>query len=34
MGKTRIREASKIERAKELMDVSFDMTRFLKSLKP
>jgi BioD-like phosphotransacetylase family protein len=33
LGKTRIREKGKIERAKEIMDVEFDMKRFLKSLK-
>jgi BioD-like phosphotransacetylase family protein len=33
LGKTRIREKGTIERAKEIMDVEFDMKRFLKSLK-
>jgi hypothetical protein len=33
MGKTSIREKRKVERVKELMDVEFDMKRFLKSMK-
>jgi BioD-like phosphotransacetylase family protein len=33
MGKTSIREKRKVERVKELMDVEFDMERFLKSVK-
>lgn len=33
MGKTSIREKRKVERVKELMDIEFDMKRFLKSMK-
>ena len=33
MGKTNIREKHKVERVKELMDIEFDMKRFLKSVK-
>ncbi len=33
MGKTSIREKRKVERVKELMDIEFDMKRFLKSVK-
>jgi hypothetical protein len=33
MGKTSIREKRKVERVKELMDIEFDMNRFLKSVK-
>ncbi len=33
MGKTSIREKSKVDRVKELMDIEFDMKRFLKSFK-
>jgi BioD-like phosphotransacetylase family protein len=33
MGKTSIREKRKVERVKELMDVEFDIKRFLKSVK-
>ncbi len=33
MGKTSIRERRKVERAKELIDMEFDIKRFLKSLK-
>lgn len=33
MGKTRIREKGKIERAKELVEKGFDMERFLKAVK-
>jgi BioD-like phosphotransacetylase family protein len=32
MGKTSIREKRKVERVKELMDIEFDMKRFLKTL--
>jgi BioD-like phosphotransacetylase family protein len=32
MGKTSIREKHKVERVKELMDIEFDMKRFLKTL--
>ena len=33
MGKTRIREKGKIARAKEIIDLEFDVKRLLKSLK-
>ncbi|HXY53828.1 MAG TPA: phosphotransacetylase family protein [Nitrospirota bacterium] len=33
MGKTSIREKRKVERVKELMDIEFDINRFLKSVK-
>jgi BioD-like phosphotransacetylase family protein len=33
MGKTSIREKRKVDRVKELMDIEFDLQRFLKSLK-
>jgi uncharacterized protein len=33
MGKTSIRERRKVERVKELMDIGFDIKRFLKSVK-
>ncbi len=33
MGKTSIREKRKVERAKELIDMEFDIKRFLKSVK-
>ena len=33
MGKTSIREQRKVQRVKELMDIEFDMKRFLKSVK-
>lgn len=33
LGKTSIREKSKVDRVKELMDIEFDMKRFLKSFK-
>jgi hypothetical protein len=33
MGKTSIREKRKVDRVKELMDIEFDMKRFLKSFK-
>jgi BioD-like phosphotransacetylase family protein len=33
MGKTSIREKSKVERVKELMDIEFDMKRFLKEMR-
>ena len=33
MGKTSIREKRKVERVRQLMDLEFDMKRFLKSLK-
>ncbi|HEX9021720.1 MAG TPA: cobyrinic acid a,c-diamide synthase, partial [Nitrospirota bacterium] len=32
MGKTNIREKRKVARVKELMDIEFDMKRFLKSV--
>jgi hypothetical protein len=31
LGKTRIREKAKIDRAKELMGIEFDLQRFLKA---
>ena len=33
MGKTSIREKRKVERVKEMMDMEFDIKRFLKSVK-
>jgi hypothetical protein len=33
MGKTSIREKRKVERVRQLMDLEFDMKRFLKSVK-
>jgi uncharacterized protein len=33
LGKTSIREKRKVERVKEMMDIEFDMKRFLKSMK-